>query len=255
MTTTVKRKRPPVGSCYDNVRTITRHWWDQDEFGFAANISKCTQMLFDYSLSEFCDGATGYERRFSLEQNRYGIGDPGSRASIKVGIVAFLSGGKIDRNTPGFGCAEAMRAIADKCYWQYGSWCNGFSLTERLNARIQVCPANTVPVSESMSPRQEAYQYVQLKVQEAYAIAWREALTRLKTRFGDAVMVNLSREQAFEITIMSPFSLTVEIGNIMGLVLEHAKNAVLGKDAELRPCSRLTYMLKDGKTLWDKDGL
>ena len=253
MNTTMKRKRLPVGSCYDAVKTVTRHWWDQDEFGFAANISKSTQMLFDYSISELGDGATGYERRFRMEQNRYYTCDQDSRTSLKAGITAFLSGGEIDTKSPGYGWAKAMRDAAEKCYWQYGAWCNGFSFRERLHAQAPVFPANTVPVSEGMSPREVAYQFVQLKMREAYAIAWRDAVTKLKARFGDSVMVNLSLEQPYEIIVTSPFSLTVEIGNIMGLVLEQAKTVMLGKDAELRPCSRLTYMFKNGKALWDKE--
>lgn len=144
-----------------------------------------------------------------------------------------------------------MWNVANKCYWQYDAWCKGFSIHERMLSQNPGFPANTIPVYEGMSPREIAYQFVQLKMQEGYSLAWREALTKLKVGFGDDVLVNLNLEPPFEIVVSSPFSLTVEIGNIMGSVLEQAKNTVLGKDAELRSFSRLTYMFKDGKALWD----
>lgn len=53
MTTKAKTKRPPVGSCYDNVKTVTRHRWAHGEFGFAANISNDRKMLTDCSMTEF----------------------------------------------------------------------------------------------------------------------------------------------------------------------------------------------------------
>ena len=124
---------------------------------------------------------------------------------------------------------------------KYAVWCYEMATCDK------VPPWVSATSEVSLLTRGAGFQYVQARMKEAYAIAWKEAMSNIRIRLKDSASIELNHAAPYGICVVSPISLVAETNGIVSLALDYAKNETLGKDVELRPYCTTTEIYVPGE--------